>query len=186
MSVEPNAFNARYISALTPDRVYRVYLSRGETFFIRIGGQPWAEAIARSFGLLGSLVLGPMQKRAAAKQRERCSELDAQDPSLHLNAHKHNFRATVSDYEQSSLDPASGFAGHGAHYGGWVFRLRRGKPMTLQLDTLPDMQKAYETLGESLGPVHQGSPGICTGASSPLYWTSQLRFLYTLAFSLYD
>lgn len=154
MSEDTQAFNARYISALTPDSVYRVYLCRGETFFIRIGGQPWAQAVASGFGVLGALVLEPIQQRAAAKQRELCSQLDAEDPSLHLKAHKHNFWAAPSDYQESSLNPASGFAGHGPHYGRWVFRLRRGKPMTLQLDTLSDMQAAYELLGECLGPVH--------------------------------
>ena len=71
------------------------------------------------------------------------------------SAHKHAFRAIASEYEQSDLNPASGFAGHGAHYGRWVFRLRNGKRMTLQFDTLPDMQRAYEDLGEALGSVHQ-------------------------------
>jgi hypothetical protein len=155
MSEETKAFNARYLSSLTPDRVYRVYLSRDETFFIRISGQPWSQAVAPAFGALGSLILEPMQRRAAAKLRERCSELDAQDPGLLLKAHKHNFRAAMSDFEQSSLDPAGGFADHGPHYGRWVFKLRREKPMILQLDTLSDMQKAHQMLGDALGPVHQ-------------------------------
>ncbi len=155
MSEEIKAFNGRYISALTPDRVYRVYLCWGETFFIRTGGQPWAQAIAAGFGILGSFVLEPIERRAVARQRELCSQLDTEDPSLHLKGHKHNFRAIVSEYEESSLNPAGSFAGHGPHYGRWVFKLRGGKEMTLQLDTLSDMQKAYELLGESLGPVHQ-------------------------------
>ncbi len=155
MSEETRAFNARYLSAFTPDRVYRVYLSRGETFFIRIGGQPWSQDIASAFGLLGPLMLEPMLRRAAAKLRERCSQLDAQDPGLHLKAHKHNFRAAVSDFEQSSLNPASGFASHGQHYGRWDFQVRGRRSMTLQFDTLSDMQAAYQMLGDTLGPVHQ-------------------------------
>jgi hypothetical protein len=35
-------------------------------------------------------------------------------------------------------------------------------------------------------PEHQGYPGHLHGGSSAHYWTSQLKFLYTLAFSLYD
>jgi hypothetical protein len=32
----------------------------------------------------------------------------------------------------------------------------------------------------------RATPAICMGESYPPYWTPQLRFLYSLAFSLYD
>jgi hypothetical protein len=35
-------------------------------------------------------------------------------------------------------------------------------------------------------PEHQGHPGQLHGGSSSRYWTSQLKFPYSLAFSLYD
>lgn len=152
MSEGVKAFNGHYLSALTPDRIYRVYPTRDEVFFIRVGGQPLGTPDAR--GLEG-LLLRWLWERAQAKLSERCQKLDAEHPSLHLKAHKHNFRATAADFEESRLDPAKTLGGHGPHYGRWVFKLRDKKPMTLQLETLTEMQMAYQTLGECVGPEHE-------------------------------
>ncbi len=155
MSVELRPFNGHYISALTPDRIYRVYLTRDETFFIRVGGQPLVPAGTTAFHGLEGLLLEWIWKRAQAKMSERCQKLDAEHPSLHLKAHKHNFRAAAADFAESRLEPAKTLGGHGPHYGRWVFTLRNKKPMTLQIESLSEMQTAYQTLGESAGPVHQ-------------------------------
>ncbi len=155
MSAEVKAFNGHYLSALTPDRIYRVYPTRDEVFFIRVGGQPLVPAGTTTFSGLVGLLLQGLWKRAQVKMKERCQKLDAEHPSLHLKAHKHSFRATAADFEESRLDSPKTLGGHGPHYGRWVFKLRDKKSMTLQLESLSEMQMAYQTLGESVGSVHQ-------------------------------
>lgn len=147
-----HAFNGHYISALTPDRIYRVYPTRDEIFFIRVGGQPIGAPGMR--GLEG-LLLEWLWERAQAKLKARCEKLDLEHPSLHLKAHKHNFRATAADFERSSLDAAKTVAAHGGHYGRWAFTLRGKKPMILQIETLSDVETAYQALGACVGSVHQ-------------------------------
>ena len=71
-----NAFNARYISNLSLDRLYRVYIERGEMFFIRIGGQAGvAVGVAAQFGVVGALVLKSLKKRGDEKLALKISEL---------------------------------------------------------------------------------------------------------------
>jgi len=155
MSGEIKAFNGHYVSALTPDRIYRVYPTADEVFFVRVGGQPLVPTGTTAFRGLDGLIMKWLWERGQRKMSEQCQKLDAEHPSLHLKAHKHNFRAAAADFEESRLEPAKTVGGHGPHYGRWVFALRNQKPMTLQLETLTEMQTAYQTLGECVGPVHQ-------------------------------
>ncbi len=99
-----NAFNARFVSTFTPDRLYRVYIDRGEIFFIRIGGQGgMALGVASQFGLLGGLVLQGLKKRGNEQLATKTSELDRQHPSSQLSAHKHNFHSAATAIQVSSL-----------------------------------------------------------------------------------
>ncbi|MFZ2517686.1 MAG: hypothetical protein WA089_03215, partial [Anaerolineae bacterium] len=75
-----NAFNGRQISALSSDRLYRVFFDQGEAFFIQIGGQSFGQAIAVQFGLLGMLIYAPFQRRAQAKLEAKIRDLDMQPP----------------------------------------------------------------------------------------------------------
>ncbi|MBK9231758.1 MAG: hypothetical protein IPO15_13155 [Anaerolineae bacterium] len=145
-----NAFNGRQISALSSDRLYRVFFDQGEAFFIQIGGQSFGQAIAVQFGLLGMLIYAPFQRRAQAKLEAKIRDLDMQPPSALLAAGKHNFRAFISDFESSSLQAAPALGGHGRHLGRWVLQLRGQKPMTLQLETEDDMRRAFETLPSAI------------------------------------
>ncbi len=150
------AFTARLISMLSLDRVYRVYLTDGAVFFIRIGGQGgFARGIAAQFGALGALFLRATQKRSQADRMRKLEKLDMTHPSAHLSAHKHNFTVPVSEFEESVLQPPPALGGHGQHHGRWVFKLRGQKPMTLQLETLEEMQAAYEILPNFLGGRHK-------------------------------
>ena len=142
-----NAFNGRLISALSSDRLYRVFFDQGEVFFIQIGGQQgigWA--IAVQFGVLGALIYAPFQRRAQEKLEAKIKDFEMQPPSALLAAGKHNFHAFVSDFESSSLQAAPALGGHGQHVGRWVMQLRGQKPMTLQLETTDDMRRALEAL----------------------------------------
>jgi len=152
-----DAFNARFTSTFTPDRLYRVYLERGEAFFIRIGGQGGGgRALAHQFGLLGGLVWNLIKKRVEAKFRARLAAVDMRHPSMQVRAHKHNFRAAAPEFESSTLEPATTIASHGEHFGRWLVKLRGRKPMTLQLETLADMQRAVDLLPRFL-PRHSSN-----------------------------
>lgn len=152
-----DAFNARFTSTFTPDRLYRVYLERGEVFFIRIGGQGGGgRALAHQFGLLGGLVWKLIQKRVEAKFQARVARVDMRHPSMQIRAHKHNLRVAAPEFESSTLEPPKAVAGHGEHYGRWLAKLRGRKPMTLQLETLEDMQRAVDLLPRFL-PQHSNS-----------------------------
>lgn len=146
-----NAFNGRLISALSPDRLYRVVFDQGEVFFIQIGGQNFGRLIAAQFGLLGMLVYAPIQRRSQAKLEAKIRDLETQPPSTHLAAGKHNFRAPVSDFENSTLQAAPALGGHGGHFGRWVLQLRVEKQMTLYLETEDNMKRAFETLPLAIG-----------------------------------
>ncbi|HKY32463.1 MAG TPA: hypothetical protein VJV23_08010 [Candidatus Polarisedimenticolia bacterium] len=149
-----NAFHARFISTWTPDRLYRVYIDRGEIFFIRVGGQAgFAEGAALQLGLLGGFILRAIRRRNAARRAARAEELDRQHPSAHLSAHKHNIHAAVSAVESSSLEPPAALGAHGEHFGRWKLTLRGSKPMLLQLETIEDMTAAHQALA-GLGAAH--------------------------------
>ena len=147
-------FNARLVSNFSPDRLYRVYVDRGEVFFIRIGGQGgMAAGVAVHFGLLGILVMRALKKRADAKIAAKIAELDRQHPSGHLAAHTHNLHTATTAIETSSLEPAPLLGGHGQHVGRWRLKLREGKEMLFQFEMLEEMRTAHDVL-PTLGGAH--------------------------------
>jgi len=149
-----HAFNARFISTFTPDRLYRVYVDRGEIFCIRLAGQGGlAAALAPHFGLLGVFIIRALKKRDAEKLAARVLEMDQQHPSAQISAHKHNFHATAGAIERSSLDPPPAVRTHGEHFGRWTLKLRDGKEMIFQLETFEEMKVACQLL-PALGRAH--------------------------------
>lgn len=148
-----DAFNGALISALSPDRRYRVYANDGQLFFIQIGGQGLGTALAASFGALGMLIYGQFQRRAQAKLEARIRELDMQPPSSLLAQGKHNLCVAASDVESSTLQAASALGGslggHGQHYGRWILQAR-GKKMTVQLESEDDMRRAFAMLPRAI------------------------------------
>ena len=149
-----NAFNARYISNLSLDRLYRVYVERGEMFFIKIGGQAGvAVGVAAQFGVVGAMVLRSLKKRGDEKLALKISEQDRQHPSAHLSAHKHNFQTASTAVEHSSLEPPATIGAHGEHFGRWKLKLRDAKEMLFQFESLDDMRAAHALL-PFLGSAH--------------------------------
>lgn len=148
-----NAFNCKLISTFAADRVYRVFLVPEGPFFIQIGGQELGRAVAMHFGLLGGLVYAAIEKRSRAKREEKIRKLDLVHPSAYLGSAKHNFHATTLDVETSVLKPRARLGSHGEHSGRWIFKLRGQKEMTLELQTVDDMQRAYDLLPGAIG-VH--------------------------------
>jgi hypothetical protein len=59
-------------------------------------------------------------------------------------------------------------------------------PISLKLKFYTDDEGCGASPASGRNRSTRAIPGTCTGGSSAHYWTSQLRFLYTLAFSLYD
>jgi hypothetical protein len=145
-----NAFNGRLISALSPDRLYRVIFEQDDVFFIQVAGQSFGQAIAAQFGALGMLIYAPIQRRAKAKLEARMKDLDTQPARTLLAAGKNNFSAAVADFESSTLQAAPVLGGHGPHLGRWVVQIRGRKQMTVQLETQEDMLRALATLPRSI------------------------------------
>ena len=148
------AFNARFISTFGLDRLYRVYLARGELFFIKIGGQGGLDhAVAAQFGLLGALVKSLLSQGSLAKQKQRLDQLDRLDPRSLLSRDKNNFRLSSAEVAESSIEPATKLPMHGPHVGVWKLRLRDGKTMTLQLDEPSEMEQALAVLPPLFGEL---------------------------------
>lgn len=152
----PTPFNARLISTWSSDRLYRVYPTNDGISFIRVGGQGGAaQAAAAQFGLLGGLVLGLFAGRSANRLAEKVREADSQDPHALLGRHKHDFQVRMIEVESSVLGRAARIGGHGPHVGRWSLSVRGEKPMTLQLETVGDMQAAARALPEAVSGLHR-------------------------------
>jgi hypothetical protein len=152
MAEDTKAFNARYISTWTLDRLYRVYVTDDQLVFVRIagqGGMGWA--IAAQFGLIGLLLHWLSSKQAKAKRRALLDELDSQPPEYLLARHKHNFSATAADFVETSIEPPSALALLGKQYGMWRIALRDKKPMTLQFEDPDEMRVGVELLVSFFG-----------------------------------
>ena len=147
------AFNGRLVSALSADRLYRVRLERSEVLFIQVGGQEIGQAIALQFGLLGALIYAPLKRKSDARLKARIQDVDAQPMGSQLGAGEHDFRASASEIESSTLEPAAAIGGHGRHFGRWILQLSGRKPMTLQLESEADMRCALEAIPLAI-PLH--------------------------------
>jgi len=150
-----NAFNARFVSNFTPDRLYRVTVERGEIYFIKVGGQGGLSlGVTSQFGILGVFIQRLLDRRREEKLAARVDGVDRMHPSSQLSAHKHNLHAAATSIETSSLEPPAKIPGHGPHVGRWKLKLRDGKPMLFQLETFDEMRTAHELL-PTLGTSHR-------------------------------
>lgn len=151
------AFNARAVFTWKLDRLYRVYVSTDELLFIRIGGQGGVqEGIlgglhGNAIGILFVPIIMLFTKLFEKKRRAKIETADKKDPRSLVYTHKHNFRATLTDFEDASIEPPSRLAVHGFHAGRWKFTLRNKGKMNLQFETLHDMNVALEVLPKLLG-----------------------------------
>ena len=155
--METKPFNAKMGLSMEADRTYRVY-SRGHEFYlIRIGGQEMGQtvgmAVAHQFGLIGALIYGLLKKKDEPKKDDMIQTLDAQDPAMHLDKHKHNFKFSPAEVKESSLEPPAFFAGHGPEVGRWLVELRDGKKMTFHFEATEYMRTAAAALPQVLGPL---------------------------------
>jgi hypothetical protein len=151
--VNVEAFNARAVFWARPDRLYRVYPTRGELFFIRIGGQgtDLATALGALFGPLGALLEERLRRRSAAKLRARVEEVDHLPPEIRAREHRHSFQLSVAQITESQLLEPSRIAAHGRHTGRWTLTLQGGESWRFQFETPDDMSRALELLPRELG-----------------------------------
>lgn len=140
-------FNARLISNMSFDKMYRIYVVGDQLFFIRIGGQGGLRlGITHQLGILGLIIEPMMKNRAEKKEKEFIESIDRTDPELLLAGHKDNFRLRTVELQGGTLDPASFFATHGLHVGRWELNLRDGKKMNFQFEKTEDMRVALDVL----------------------------------------
>lgn len=133
----PVAFNARFISTFTLDRLYRVYIAGSDLCFIQIGGQAWGAPY-------GDI-------RPSRAEQERASAADTQDPRYLATTGKHNLLIAAGDIAASSIDPAPLLPQHGPCYGRWRIRLHAGRKLTFQFEEIREMLAAGECLPALLG-----------------------------------
>lgn len=159
-------FNVRYNATLKLDRVYRVYLTHTDLYFVRIGGQFWGAheslpAAGHGVGFIGALIAALLAtllsvllgKRARKKHKELFQTIDRIPPEQLLDRHKHNFKLTPADFKDSLIEPPSLFAPHGLHAGRWKSVLRDGRKLNLELLTDDDMCVALSLLPYMIGPA---------------------------------
>jgi hypothetical protein len=141
------AFNARFVSATSLDRVYRIYVIGNDLYFIRIGGQGGIqEAVTHQFGFLGSFIGAFLKKRTEKKKEALIQNIDQMSPERRLAEHKHNFKLNSIEFQEGRIEPASSFAAHGPHVGRWNFSLRDGRKMNFQFEKNEDLQIALNAL----------------------------------------
>ncbi len=140
-------FNARQISNLSLDRLYRIYLVGDTLYFIRIGGQGglW-EGLTHQLGLLGLLLERSMRRRAEKKERALIETIDRTDPERLLLTHGDNFRLGAAEIREGTVDPPWLLATHGPHVGRCHLVLRNGTKMNFQFERTEDMLVALDVL----------------------------------------
>ena len=150
MDTQP--FNARFVSLMSLDRLYRVCFRDSELYFIRIGGQGGVyETLPHVLGPLGGFVGGFLRKRAAESEAAISAEVDESHPVLYMRKHKHNFKLNPASIKASSIRPPAAFSLHGAQIGRWKLLLRDGKNMNFQFESVDDMDLALLSLPAVLG-----------------------------------
>ena len=140
-------FNTRFLSELTPDRLYRVYCVQRMLYMIRIAGQGLGPQH------LGAVIKFLLRKLIAdAKTPEQVAEMDRRDPADLLHEHKHNFSFSALEVRSAVLGPPTRSKSHGAHFGTWKLELIDGRKCRLQFEELEHMHAAVRHLPGILRP----------------------------------
>jgi len=140
-------FNARFLSNMSFDKLYRVYAVGEELFFIRIGGHGGLQqGITHQMGLLGLLVESLMKNRTEKREKALIETIDQTNPEQLLARHKDNFRLGTVALQEGTVDPPSFFATHGPHVGRCQLNLRDGRTLNLQFEKTEDMRIALDVL----------------------------------------
>lgn len=152
MSEPKGKFTIRLNSALSLDRIYRVYLDNAAAYFINVGSPSGvARAVGRQFGVIGRMLAESYERKQAVKRAEVAAELDREHPGILLARDKANFSLPFLQVESAVVEPAALFGGHGPHVGRLTVRKRDGKDLRFQFEDLDEMRTALTGLQTLLG-----------------------------------
>ena len=145
-------FNARATFLWRMDRVYRVYATDQELYFIRIGGQTvdWVAAL-NQLGLLGVWLGRKLNTRRDVSLGARSAETDRLTPQVLVNQHPHSFRVSVPEVASASLDPGAAFSVFGPHAAVCRLTLQNGQAWRFQFENADEAATALRVLGRVLG-----------------------------------
>lgn len=144
-----NAFNAREILKIHPDRLFRVYVSEHSLVFVRIGGQSGlAFSLETQLGL--RKVAARLRDRERSRLMARALEADSYSHDYLLTRHKHNKAVPLAEVVVAHIRPPKALA-HGYCVAIWELALRNGGSMKLQFEWPEDLTEAVELLGGALG-----------------------------------
>ncbi|HEX3129655.1 MAG TPA: hypothetical protein VH394_20120 [Thermoanaerobaculia bacterium] len=152
MSEPKGKFTIRLSSALSLDRIYRVYLDNAAAYFINLGSPSGvARALGRQFGVIGRMLAESYERKQAVKRAEVAAELDREHPGILLSRDKANFSLPFIQIESAVVEPAALFGGHGPHVGRLTVRKRDGKDLRFQFEDMEEMKAAVTGLQALLG-----------------------------------
>lgn len=144
---KPPVFNARFIAAMSFDKLYRVYAVGEQLVFIRIGGQGgFRDGLTHPLGIVGLLLRSAIGKRAEKKKKAQLEAVDQTGPEQLLPRHADNFRLGAAEVRDAAVDPPTFFATHGPHVGRWQLNLADGRRLNFQFETTEDMRVALDLL----------------------------------------
>ena len=155
MSIEVSShseFNACATFFWRTNRVYRVYVTDRELFFIRIGGQDvdWATAL-NSLGFPGVWLGRKLNARRTASLERRSEEADRLSPQVLVHQHPHSFRASISDIRSASFEPGAQLWIYGPHAAVWRLTLEEGRSLRFQFEDRSEAATALLVLRRALG-----------------------------------
>jgi hypothetical protein len=148
-SGDPFALNLRWLSTLTPDRLYRLYFCAGSFYLIRIAGQNNLDAIGMHFGLAGMAISALF--KGGTKTPEDIAEMGLEPPEVLLAADKRNFKFTCTEVAEAKIEPCSPAHSHGPNVGRLSLMLSNGRRHSFQFEELRHMRCAIARLPPLLG-----------------------------------
>ncbi len=145
-------FNVRAVSWMRPDRVFRVYASDQDIFFIRLAGQSvnWVAAFAQ-LGVLGYWLGRKLNERRDGILQHRADEADRVQPQVRLHEHAHNFRVGLNDITTADFEPGRQISLHGAYAARWKLGVRDGRKWDFVFEDAGEANRAFEVLVTALG-----------------------------------
>lgn len=145
-------FNVRAVSWMRPDRVFRVYASDQDIFFIRLAGQSvnWVAAFAQ-LGPLGYWLGRKLNERRDRIIRNRADEADRVPPQVRVHEHSHNFRVGLNDIATADFEPGRQISVHGAYAARWKLALRDGRKWNFVFEDAGEGHRAFQVLVTALG-----------------------------------
>ncbi|MEK7269383.1 MAG: hypothetical protein AAB215_00415 [Planctomycetota bacterium] len=151
-------FNAKRVSKSGWCRLFRIYVSDGQVYFIRVGGHLASEwemqkpslHTIRHAGLVGILGEVLLRKIIRSRAQRRMAAADRDGPEMALPRHRHSFKCRFSDFAGALFDTrilTSRVGGNGR----WTFATQDQGKQDFRLMTILDRKIAMDTLPKSLG-----------------------------------